>query len=111
MLHNESVNIWSHLLGAIFVIVLAIYTTMFITSHKDYLLNLSLQKLHNDIKNTAMPVIDLLPNLHNLTDKFSDEYEHSKEMLDVMTKKLLNKTHEYIDAVDKKINLYKTVVE
>ena len=33
-LHNESVNIWSHLIGAIFFICLIWYTAIFITNYK-----------------------------------------------------------------------------
>jgi predicted membrane channel-forming protein YqfA (hemolysin III family) len=65
MLHNESVNVWSHLLGAIFVVLLTIYTTMFIHSHKDYLLSMSLNKINEEIKNTT--IFDMLPNLNNIT--------------------------------------------
>ena len=32
MLHNESVNVWSHLIGAIFFFFLIWYTTIFITN-------------------------------------------------------------------------------
>jgi hypothetical protein len=67
MLHNESVNVWSHLLGAIFVILLTIYTMMFIHSHKDYLLSINLDKVNSEIKQTAKPVLDMLPNLGNIT--------------------------------------------
>jgi hypothetical protein len=63
MLHNESVNVWSHLIGAIFVILLTIYTTMFIHSHKDYILSINLNKINNEIRDTAMPILDKLGNI------------------------------------------------
>ncbi len=65
MLHNESVNIWSHLIGAILVIVLVVYTIIFIKSHRDDIFNLN--KLNYEIRETAKPIIDMIPNLHNLT--------------------------------------------
>ena len=34
MLHNETVNVWSHLFGAIFFIFLILYTSYFITNYK-----------------------------------------------------------------------------
>lgn len=70
MLHNESVNIWSHLLGSLFVIVLVVYTTIFIKAHKDDLfnnLNLNMTKINEEIKHVTSPVIELLPNFHNIT--------------------------------------------
>jgi hypothetical protein len=67
MLHNESINVWSHLIGAIVVILLTIYTTMYISSHKDHLLSININKINSGIKNTAMPIIDMLPNMNNIT--------------------------------------------
>lgn len=38
-MHNESINIWSHLLGAIFFIFLIGYTAIFITNYKTQIYN------------------------------------------------------------------------
>lgn len=38
-IHNESINIWSHLLGAIFFIFLIGYTAIFITNYKTQIYN------------------------------------------------------------------------
>jgi hypothetical protein len=72
MLHNESVNIWSHLLGALFVVFLAVYTTIFIKSHKNiltdnFITNLNMTHVNEDLKALAHPVIELLPNFNNIT--------------------------------------------
>ena len=34
VLHNEFVNVWSHILGAVFVVVLIVYTAIYLKSHK-----------------------------------------------------------------------------
>ena len=34
VIHNESINIWSHLLGSVFMFFLIFYTMIFITSYK-----------------------------------------------------------------------------
>jgi hypothetical protein len=68
MLHNESVNIWSHLLGAMLVITLIVYTTIFIKSHKNELLNVvNLSKVNEEIKSVAKPLLEVLPNLQSIT--------------------------------------------
>jgi hypothetical protein len=71
MLHNESVNIWSHLLGAIFIVCLVVYTNIFIRAHKSEILNmnfrLNLTELNEDMKLATQPILKYLPNLHNFT--------------------------------------------
>ena len=70
MLHNESVNIWSHLLGVVMVIVFIVYTSIFIKSHKNEIFNtlhLNLTQLNEDLKSVTDPVVRLLPNLQNFT--------------------------------------------
>ncbi len=68
ILHNESVNIWSHLLGVFMVIVFICYTTVYISSHKDEIMpNLNMTILNEEIKHVTDPVIKLLPNFKNLT--------------------------------------------
>ena len=37
--HNETINVWSHLLGALLIIVLVIYTSIQIKSHKDSIID------------------------------------------------------------------------
>ena len=41
MIHNETVNIWSHLLGAILINCLIIYTAFFITNYKTHYFDLT----------------------------------------------------------------------
>ncbi len=57
MIHNETVNIWSHLLGAILINCLIIYTAFFITNYKTQLSNIKLdfEKLKTYIK----PLLDI----------------------------------------------------
>ena len=68
ILHNESVNIWSHLLGVLMVVVFICYTTVYITSHKDQIFpSINMTSLNEEIKHVTEPVLKLLPNLQNLT--------------------------------------------
>jgi len=68
--HNESVNIWSHLLGTICVIVLVFYTFLYIQAHRsDILISFTdkLKELNEDIKRVTTPAIELMPNFQNIT--------------------------------------------
>lgn len=67
MIHNESVNIWSHLVGAGFIVVLVAYTAFFLSQHKDALLNFNADRLKKEIKSLASPILDEMPNFSNIT--------------------------------------------
>jgi len=67
MIHNESVNIWTHLFGAIFILFLVFYTAIFIKSHKDEILNMNFSKFNYELKNMAAPILDVFPHFENIT--------------------------------------------
>lgn len=67
MIHNESVNIWTHLGGAFLTIFLVFYTAVFIRSHRDEILNLNFSKINSELKNLASPIIDIFPHFENIT--------------------------------------------
>lgn len=55
MLHNESVNVWSHLFGAIFFIFLILYTSYFITNYKTQFNRVKLCLLEMEKDFTKLP--------------------------------------------------------
>ena len=63
-LHNESVNIWSHLLGAIFFLCLIGYTAIFITNYKTQFFNVKTGIYKLDIISKKIPYLsdNFLPN-------------------------------------------------
>jgi hypothetical protein len=70
MLHNESVNIWSHLIGAVIIILLIVYTSLFIQAYKDEInfdLKLNFTDINEEIKNVTKPIFDYIPTIQNLT--------------------------------------------
>jgi len=67
MIHNESVNIWTHLFGALFIIFLVIYTATYMDSHKDMITKLDFKKFNSELKNLATPIIDIFPRFENFT--------------------------------------------
>ena len=69
ILHNESVNIWSHLSGALFFIILIWYTSFFITNYKTLLKNVKLSFYEIEKEYSK------LPKLIN-DDKFNPLVKH-----------------------------------
>jgi hypothetical protein len=71
MLHNESVNIWSHLIGAVLIILVIIYTSFFIRAYKNDImnfdLNLNFTEINEEIKHVTKPIFDYIPTIQNLT--------------------------------------------
>jgi predicted membrane channel-forming protein YqfA (hemolysin III family) len=67
MIHNESVNIWTHLFGAFFIIYLVIYTATYIDSHKDMITKLDFKRFNTELNNLAHPIIDIFPRFDNFT--------------------------------------------
>ena len=57
MIHNETVNVWSHLLGAILIIFLVVYTAIFITNYKTQLSNIKLD--FDKLKSYTNPLLNI----------------------------------------------------
>lgn len=57
MIHNESVNIWSHLLGAILFIFLICYTSIFISNFKSQIKNIKNYLYEIEKEYTKLPKI------------------------------------------------------
>ena len=82
-LHNESINIWSHLLGAIFFIGLVCYTAIFITNYKTQFYNVK-----NGIKKLE-EISKKIPNFpDNLFKSFNKYFNNFK--FDFNNFKILN---------------------
>ncbi len=56
MVHNETVNVWSHLVGAILIIVCIFYTAVFIHYHKEIITDFDFTKLNSEIKDLTDPI-------------------------------------------------------
>ena len=70
MLHNESVNIWSHLIGAVIIVLIIIYTSFYIHANKDILpvnLHLNFTEINEEIRHVTKPIFDYIPTIHNIT--------------------------------------------
>ena len=77
--HNETVNIWSHLLGAIFFIFLIWYTSNYITNFKSQLLNV--KKDISLIEKKANYLIDYEQSKNSISQKVVNDINNEiKEM-------------------------------
>lgn len=56
MIHNESINVWTHLLGAIFVFILLFYTALFFHHHREIITNFDFSKLNNELTDMTQPI-------------------------------------------------------
>ena len=95
MWHNETINIWSHLLGAIFFFALIFFTTIFITNYDS-----QLKEIKKDISNIERKTYYLyqespyiLNNTYNLIKEIKNHFQH------------FNKNSNYRDSLSKIINL------
>ena len=102
ILHNESVNIWSHLLGAIFFIFLIWYTSHFITNYKTQFnkVELSLFEMEKDFSKLPDNIEDnLLNSLIKNFNRFNNGFKTLKSGINNLYESsfiLLNDTYEKI---------------
>ena len=110
ILHNELINIWSHLLGALFFIALIFYSIFFITNYKAQLKIIktdlsrtikNLNTLSNEEKYSIQPLID---SVNELKFNFSNNspqkiYTNSFNELNLIYKELKSKSTEVINSI------------
>lgn len=96
VLHNETINIWSHLLGCIMSIIFMIYTGTVVIHAQDSKEIMPYSQLISDFKDTTAPWIDSF-------NKIEEEYQ-SEEI-----KKILNNiktsTSEFLKDISEKVGL------
>ncbi len=103
VLHNEFVNVWTHILGAIFVVLLILYTSMYITSHKSELIEAFDNKWANLNE-------DYLAPFKNFTSDIGKSFEEGKDFLHDYAGKIKNKTVDYLQTIDEKLVEYKVYI-
>ena len=91
ILHNETINIWSHLLGAIFFLCLIFYTSIFITNIRTQIVN-----IRNDSSLIANKAKELKGESNVIMDniyKTMKEIENNFKILDkeIIYSKFFNK--------------------
>jgi len=110
MLHNESVNVWSHLLGSIFIIVLFFYTALVIKKNYfdvDEMTN-KFTSVKGELCQINTPHREMITNIDNYKDSFS--FEDSKDYINDYMNIISNKTIGYFNLFDAKLNDYKQFI-
>ena len=97
MLHNESVNVWSHLIGAIFFFFLIWYTTIFITNLQTQISNIRSDA--SSVANKAKELKEQSPILMNNIYNSMKEIEKNFKYYNYVTKV-------YIESFNKINDLY-----
>ena len=119
-LHNESINIWSHLLGAIFFICLILYTAFFINNYRIQYFNVKkgINQVDNITKNAPVLPDNIFKsfvkyfksfkfdfNNLNLRSAYKSSFLSLNESYEKMLNHLDNLTtsfHGFIDSLNKK---------
>ena len=99
MWHNETINIWSHLLGALFFIVLIFYTEIFITNFKTQLTN---------IRKDLSLMEEKVEFLHSQSPNITDDMYHSVKDIKISFKEF-NEKIIYQESIDKILSLYNEI--
>ena len=94
MLHNESVNVWTHLIGSLIILILLIYTASFINYNKQVIRDFDFKNIKINLESLTEPIY---PNIKAFA---SSLYTSSIDYIKLIDKK----TYEYSKFVVKNIN-------
>ena len=115
MCHNETINIWTHLLSAIFFFALIFYTSIFISNYKS-----QLNKLKNDIalaeqkveslysespnvmNNTYYSIKDLKKTINKVNTNDEYLYQNSLQLILYLYNEVKNISSNFIDTLSSK---------
>lgn len=108
ILHNESVNVWTHLIATILFISLFFYTAIFISRHWTVVddLQSKLDYVRNEIISLKIPISENIPSFENMTEKI----EKSKEFINDFIYLVSNSTIEYFNNFDEKLGEYRDYI-
>ena len=121
MWHNETINIWSHLLGALFFFILIFYTSIFVSNYKSQLANikkdislvekdiLNLYNEYPNIMNSSYNSIKDIKNCFNIFDK-ENIYQYSINKICDLYNEIKNLTSSAFDYISSKISIIKDKV-
>lgn len=76
MLHNESVNIWTHLCGGIALMIISLFLCFSVNSFDSHTLQIFVKQ---EVGQLFKPVISSLPNLTQIEHEFSDNMLHTRD--------------------------------
>lgn len=95
MLHNETINIWTHLLGLILAIGFIIYTAIFVIKSKAPSPLINYEKMVNELKDVAIKWNDTIQVISQETD--------DREVLETLNN-IKSSTRNFFEEIAEKIN-------
>lgn len=120
-LHNESVNVWTHFIGAITAIILIAYTAIFITSYRGKIMqmvdiNKHYEVISNEIKDFRNTVLHTLPDFGEARKNYIDTFvlhlsNTTSNLFDLTKNKIQSGCTEYIDTITSSIKKMKSNFE
>jgi hypothetical protein len=102
MVHNELINVWSHLLGALLILILVIHTAVYIKSHKNEIYEILDNKwdsFNDEMRTMASPLIEKY-------DSFSLEDSITGYVGD-----LKNRTVGYFNDLEGRLDYYRQMLD
>lgn len=121
ILHNESVNVWSHFIGAVTGLVLIAYTAIFITSYKTQIMgivdiNRHYEVISNEIKDFTQTILNTLPDFDEARKNYIDSFvlhltNTTSNLFDLTKNKIQSGCTEYIDTITSSIKKMKNSFE
>ena len=108
MIHNETVNVWTHLIGTIFFIMMFFYTAFLIGKYWSVIedLHINLNYLRQEMYTIKTPYSDKFHYFDNMTEKI----EKSKEIMNDFISLITNRTIDYFDQIEQKLENYKKYI-
>ena len=100
IIHNESFNIWSHILGACLSLIFLFYTILIIKSHKNLILE-KISLFNDEIIIYSKPLLEYIPSIDKLKEK--------NNLIEYMGN-IKNQTFEFYQKIEEKIENYKDFV-
>ena len=121
MWHNETINIWSHLLGAFFFFILIFYTSIFVSNYKSQLSDIKkdisliekdIQYLYNEYPNLLNDSYNSIKDIKNSFYIFDKEniYQYSVNQIFYLYNEIKNLTSSVFDYISTKISKIKDEV-
>ena len=115
ILHNETINIWSHLLGAIFFLCLILYTSIYITNIKTQIAKIRIdssfvaykaKELKNESNDIMENIYKTMKEIENNFIKFEKENIYSKSFnkINYLNDEIKNNTFSSTSSFSSKIN-------
>ena len=69
MIHNESINVWTHLIGLLFIFVLFFYTAYYISTHNFFIKEIQgkFKEIKSDLGDYATIYLEKIPSVEEIS--------------------------------------------